>query len=85
MENRWHFLEFDISGGALKRGGLILNFGSEGKGLLENGALNTVKPRKQEHSKIGTCRLILWEKTPKYKNQIQTDLLQCSYGMVHYD
>ena len=44
---------------------------------------NTVKPRKQEHSKIRTCRLILWRKTPKDKNQEQTDLVQCSYEMVH--
>ena len=43
----------------------------------------TVKPRKQVHSKIRTCRLILWKKKPKYKNQIQTDLVQCSYEMVH--
>ena len=41
------------------------------------------KPHKQEHNKIRTCRLILWEKIPKYKNQIQTDLLKCSYEMVH--
>ena len=44
---------------------------------------NTVKPRKQEHSKVKTCRLILWKKTPKDKNQKQTDLLQCSYVMVN--
>ena len=44
---------------------------------------STVKPRKQEHCRIRTCRQILWEKTPKYKNQIQTHLLQCSYEMVH--
>ena len=43
----------------------------------------TVKPRKEEHSKIRTCRLILWKKTLKNKNQKQTDLLQCSYEMVH--
>ena len=41
------------------------------------------KSRKQEHSKIRTCRLILWKKTPKDKNQKQTDLHQCSYEMVH--
>ena len=51
------------------------------KSILE--MLDTVKPRKQEHSKIRTCRLILWKKTPKDKNQKQTDLLQCSYEMVH--
>ena len=52
--------------------------------LYEYRGLNaTVKPRKQEHSKIRTCRLISWKKTPKDKNQKQTDLLQCSYEMVH--
>ena len=45
--------------------------------------MNIVKPCKQEHSKIRTCRLILWKKTPKDKNQKQTDLLQCSYEMAH--
>ena len=43
----------------------------------------TVKSSKQEHSKIRTCRLILWKKTPKDKNQTQTDLLQCSDEMAH--
>ena len=46
-------------------------------------AEDTVKPRKQEHRKIRTCKLILWKKTLKDKNQKQTDLLQCSYEMVH--
>ena len=27
--------------------------------------------------------MILWKKTPKDKNQQQTNLLQCSYEMVH--
>ena len=49
-------------------------------GQVENA---TVKSRKQEHNKIRTFRLILWNKTPKDKNQKQTDLLQCSYEMVH--
>ena len=45
--------------------------------------LCTVKPRKHEHIKIRTCSLISWKKTPKDKNQKQTDLLQCSNEMVH--
>ena len=45
--------------------------------------LNTVKPRKQEHSKIRTCRLIMWKKTLKHKNQKQTGSVQGSYEMVH--
>ena len=43
----------------------------------------TVKPRKQGHSTIRTCRLILWEKTPKDKNQKQSDSFQSSCEMEH--
>ena len=47
------------------------------------GSLATVKPRNQEHSKIRTCILILWQNSPNNKNQKQTDLFQCSHEMVH--
>ena len=40
-------------------------------------------PQTRTNKQIRTCRLTLMKKTPKDKNQKQTDLLQCSYEMVH--
>ena len=46
-------------------------------------AIVLVKSRKQEHSKMRSCRLILWRQASEDKNQKQTDLFRCSSEMVH--
>ena len=51
--------------------------------------LYTVKLRKQEHSKIRTCTLILWKKTPKSDRGICLALtshgMQCDLGVANHE